>query len=156
MRYFKKISFDQFKKDIDNNLELYNNFQLPARKTTNSAGYDFHLLKNLTLKPNEIAKIPTGVKSFMQSNEVLLIIIRSSLGFKYNIRLCNQVGVIDSDYYNNSDNEGHIYMAIKNEGTQTLNLKEGDAIAQGIFINYLTSRDSVDTKRKGGIGSTNE
>ena len=41
--------------------------------------------------------------------EFLGIYIRSSLGFKYNIRMCNQVGIIDADYYNNKDNEGHIF-----------------------------------------------
>lgn len=61
------------------------------------------------------------------------------MGFKYNIRLVNQVGIIDADYYNNKDNEGHIFIKIQNEGNETVKLKAEEAIAQGIFIKYLTT-----------------
>ena len=69
----------------------------------------------------------------MNKDEVLLILVRSSMGFKYNIRLCNQVGIVDSDYYNNPDNEGHIFIALKNEGEKVFKVKKGDKFAQGIF-----------------------
>ena len=74
---------------------------------------------------------------------MLLIIVRSSTGFKYNIRLVNQVGVIDSDYYNNEDNEGHIFIKIQNEGDKAVSFKAGDAVAQGVFVKYL----ATDTER---------
>ncbi len=56
----------------------------------------------------------------MNEDEVLFLIVRSSMGFKYNVRLCNQVGIIDKDYYNNIDNEGHIFIKIQNEGTKII------------------------------------
>ncbi len=59
------------------------------------------------------------------------------MGFKYNIRLCNQVGVIDADYYNNQDNEGHIWLKVENEGEKTITINKGEAIVQGLFIKYL-------------------
>ena len=40
MRYFEKISFEQFKKDISEDKELYNSYNLPKRSTSESAGYD--------------------------------------------------------------------------------------------------------------------
>ena len=61
-RYFEKISFDEFKKSIDNNIELYNSYELPVRKTKYSAGYDFIAIKDYEIKPGEIVKIPTGYK----------------------------------------------------------------------------------------------
>ena len=137
MRDFEKISFEQFKKDIEDNKELYNSYKLPSRNSTNAAGYDFYLIKDIEIKPNEIIKIPTGIKAYFNPNEVLFIIVRSSTGFKYNIRLVNQVGVIDADYYNNKDNEGHIFIKIQNEGTKTIKFNAGDHLAQGIFINFL-------------------
>ena len=97
---------------------------MPKRKTTNSAGYDFHLITDLELHPNEEKIIPTAIKAYMQDDEYLQIVVRSSLGFKYNIRLKNQIGIIDSDYYNNPDNEGHILVSIKNEGNQILKVKK--------------------------------
>ena len=138
MRYFEKISFEQFKKDISDDKELYDNYSLPKRSTKNSAGYDFKTLTSFTLKKGERKKIPLGVKVKLESDEVLMIFVRSSMGFKYNIRLCNQVGIIDSDYYNNQDNEGHIWICLQNEGEEDFNILENDNICQGIFVKYLT------------------
>lgn len=155
MRHFEKISYDQYKKDVDNNLTNYKEYKLPQRATTNSAGYDFYSLKDITLKPQEIVKIPTGYKATFSPNEALLLVVRSSMGFKYNVRMCNQIGVIDSDYYNNETNEGHIWVALQNQGTKDYVIKKGDAYCQGIFINYLITDDDISAqKRVGGIGST--
>lgn len=140
MRDFEKISYEQFQKDICNDKELYDNYKLPIKETVASAGYDFILINDLEIMPNQIIKIPTGVKSYFENDEVLLLVVRSSTGFKYNIRLVNQVGIIDADYYNNKDNEGHIFVKIQNEGNETVKFKAGDALAQGIFIKYLTTK----------------
>ncbi len=159
-RGFVKITYDQFKKDVskfNNNKDLFDNIKLPERKTIESAGYDFYSLLDFILKPGEIIKIPTAIKAYMGKDEYLTIIIRSSIGFKYNIRLTNQVGVIDSDYFNNEDNEGHIWISLQNEGKDNWTVNKGDRIVQGIFQKYLISEeeDSVSNKRKGGFGSTN-
>mgnify|MGYP004456403471 FL=1 len=158
MRTFEKISFEQFKKDIKDDIELYNSYNLPKRATKTSAGYDFFALFDYTLAPGEIKKIPTGIKANFNEDEVLFLIDRSSMGFKWNVRMCNQVGVIDSDYYNNQDNEGHIWIKIQNEGTKDYNVKKGEGIIQGIFMKYLTIDNEEDntTKRIGGIGSTSK
>lgn len=140
MRDFEKISFEQFKKDVKDDIALYNEYLLPKRDSDASAGYDIYLLEDLNILPNEIQKIPTGIKSYFDKNEVLFLIVRGSTGFKYNIRLCNQVGIVDADYYNNIDNEGHIWLKIQNEGNQTVNIPKGEAIVQGIFLNYLTTK----------------
>ena len=157
MRSFEEISFEQFKNDVCDDKLIYNKFKLPNRSTKNSAGYDFFSLFDFSLKPGEIMKIPTGIKVNMENNDVLFLVVRSSMGFKYNVRMCNQVGVIDSDYYNNSDNEGHIWIKLKNEGDKDFIVKNGDAICQGIFLNYLTVTNERDVKkiRNGGLGSTN-
>lgn len=157
MRSFEKISFEQFKNDVCDDKLIYNKFKLPNRSTKNSAGYDFFSLFDFSLKPGEIMKIPTGIKVNIENNDVLFLVVRSSMGFKYNVRMCNQVGVIDSDYYNNSDNEGHIWIKLKNEGDKDFIVKNGDAICQGIFLNYLTVTNERDVKkiRNGGLGSTN-
>ena len=158
MRKFEKISFEQFKKDIKDDKELYDSYNLPKRNTKNSAGYDFFALYDYTLKPGEIMKIPTGVKVSMESDDVLFLIDRSSMGFKYNVRMCNQVGVIDADYYNNNDNEGHMWIRIQNEGDKDYVVKKGDAMIQGIFMKYLKTDDDIESEsvRNGGLGSTNK
>lgn len=150
MRDFEKISFAQFKKDIKDDINLYNEYDLPKRDSDSTAGYDIYLLEDLSIKPNEIKKIPTGLKARFEKNEALLLVVRSSMGFNYNIRLCNQVGVIDADYYNNKSNEGHIWIKIQNEGQEEVYIKKGTAIVQSIFLKYLTtnSDDKLDIERK--------
>lgn len=157
-RGFEKVSFEQFKKDCNltnDILKTYNNIVMPQRATTNSAGYDICTPISFSLEPGASIKIPTGIKTYMLNDEVLNIYVRSSIGFKYNVRMCNQVGIIDSDYYNNEDNEGHIFVKLQNEGNETVFFKEKDRIVQGIFTKYLISdNDKVKINRKGGTGST--
>ena len=99
--------------------------------------------------------IPTGIKVYMDENEWLGIYIRSSLAIKYGLILANSVAVIDSDYYNNPDNEGHIMLPIRNVSGMPYTVKKGDRIAQGIFHRYYkVDNDSADGDRTGGIGST--
>ena len=154
MRKFEIIDRDTFIRDIPNG--NYDDVVLPKRGTISSAGYDFYSVISVTLKPGERKVIPTGIKVLMNDNEFLGIFIRSSLGFKYNVRMCNQVGVIDSDYYNNVDNEGHIFIKLQNHGDNDYVVKTGDKICQGIFINYLVvdNEEKIERKRLSGIGST--
>ena len=137
MRDFEKISYEEFKKTFGDNKQLYDEYPLPSRSSSRTAGYDIYLVEDLTLHPGEIVKVPTGIKSYFEDDEVLLLIVRSSTGFKYNIRLCNQVAVIDSDYYNNPNNNGHIFLKLQNHSDQTYSFKRGDHLVQGVFLKYL-------------------
>ena len=103
MRKFEKISYPEFVKVFGDNKTLYDDYMLPLRGTKYSAGYDFFAIKDYVIKPNEIVKIPTGYKATFESDEMLMLVVRSSMGFKYNVRLTNQVGIIESDYYNNPE-----------------------------------------------------
>ncbi len=155
MRKFERISREVFLRDIP--LGDYDELVLPKRSTKYSAGYDFYSPISFTLNPGERKVIPTGIKVCMNDNEFLAIYIRSSLGFKYNIRMCNQVGIIDADYYGNSDNGGHIFVCLENEGDSVLEIKKGDRFVQGIFMPFLITDDDVAIdSRLGGIGSTNK
>ncbi len=155
-RFFEKISLEQFKKDICDDESLYNAYDIPRRTTKSSAGYDFEAIRDFVLKPGETIKIPLGIKASMNSNEVLFILVRSSQGFKYNVRMCNQVGVIDADYYNNSDNEGHIWLRLHNHGDKDYVVSKGDKICQGIFMPFLVVDGEIVSEniRTGGLGST--
>ena len=157
MRKFCVISNKQFDIDFNGIDARYDDIVIPKRNTMYSAGYDFYIPYDLTIKSGEIVKIPTGIKVMLNSDEFLGIYIRSSLGFKYNIRMCNQVGIIDADYINNKDNEGHIFVCLQNESDKEVVIKKGDRFVQGIFMSYLITDDDCATDtRNGGIGSTNE
>lgn len=131
------------------------NINLPVRKTAHSAGYDIEAAESVSVEPGALALVATGLKAYMQADEYLGIHIRSSLGIKQQLLLANSQGVIDADYYNNSDNEGHIIIALRNMGDRTVTINKGDRIAQGIFYQYLTAdEDFAEGIRSGGFGST--
>lgn len=133
----------------------YKCVNLPKRKTKQSAGYDIESAIDAVITPGETKLIPTGIKAYMKPYEWLGIYIRSSLAIKYGLILANGVGVIDSDYYNNPGNEGHIMIALTNISGKTYNVKRGDRIAQGLFHQYYrVDGDKTDGNRIGGIGST--
>lgn len=131
------------------------NIELPKRKTSGSAGYDFSSAIFVELKPKEITFVTTGIKAFMQPDEVLQMYPRSSLSFKKKLIKANSVGIIDSDYYNNPDNEGEIMLILYNFGDKAITIEKGERIAQGVFMKYLTAEnDETNIKRLGGFGST--
>ncbi len=160
MRKFEKVSIETFQKAFPNipiNIveKIYNEVRTPVRKTIYSAGYDFSTPIDFMLEPNDSIIIPTGIKAYMLPNEFLAIYIRSSFGIKKNIILKNGVGIIDSDFVDNESNEGHIMIAIRNIGSETLIVKQGECVAQGIFQQYfMTDDDETKAIRMGGIGST--
>lgn len=130
---------------------------LPERKTGASTGYDFAAAEEVVIAPGAGALIPTGVKAYMQPDEVLLVYIRSSAALKKHLMLMNSVGVIDADYYGNAENEGHIYIPLYNYGKEPVRIAAGERIAQGIFTHYLTvDGDTAGSGgvRAGGFGST--
>jgi len=158
MRKFEKISFEQFKRDVSDDLELYNSIELPKRSTKKSAGYDIRSIESGIVKVGEAKSFKTGLKVCMNDDEVLYIYSRSSHGYKYNVCMMNSVGVIDSDFYNNENNEGHFQIRLLNLGDKDFEVNIGDRIAQGVFMKYLTvdGEEKIENERKGGIGSTNQ
>lgn len=163
---FEKVSWTQFQKDyvdtfgedttidMDDVKNIYDDINLPVRATSGSAGYDFKSPINFKLKPGSTIKIPTGIRVKIDDGWVLKCYPRSGLGFKYKMRMANVVPIIDSDYYY-SDNEGHIFLKLSNEGEKDISINSGDKIIQGVFVPYgITYDDCVNKTRNGGVGST--
>lgn len=168
---FEKVSFEQFYGDyidifgtgtesyeMEMIKNIYNGIKLPARATKGSAGYDFKSPMDIHLNPGEAIKIPTGIRCSIEDGWVLKLYPRSGLGFKYRLQLDNTVGIIDSDYYESS-NEGHIMVKITNDSYEgkIVKISQGQGFVQGIFVPYgITVDDSVDDERDGGFGSTDK
>ncbi len=151
---FFKVSESEFNKS--RSTACYAEITLPKRATAGSAGYDFFAPEEFTLLPNETIKVATGIRVKIDEGWVLKIYPRSSLGFKYRLRLDNTVGIIDSDYYY-ADNEGHIFIKITNLGDKPLTVEKGKAFAQGVFVEYgITIDDDATELRTGGFGSTDK
>ncbi|MGI6151395.1 MAG: dUTP diphosphatase [Christensenellales bacterium] len=157
---------------------------LPLRATKTSAGYDFFAPCDIVIPPQKKAVFATDVKAKMGENEVLLLVVRSSAGMKRDLMVANTVGVIDSDYYNNADNEGNIHIALRNlrpamellgyrrvvlasgetveipvikdlNEENTVVIRAGERVVQGVFLPVLfADSGDSDTTRSGGLGSS--
>ncbi len=152
---------------------------LPVRKTKNAVGYDFEAAEeivvhsiwrsvfeniksiikgekaDLSFKPT---LIKTGIKSYFGEDEVLIIANRSSNPIKKGLILANSIGIIDSDYYENEDNDGHLLFSFYNIFPFDVTIKKHEVIGQGYFQKFLIADDddklNTNETRKGGFGST--
>lgn len=134
---------------------------LPIRKTKGAAGYDIEAAEDCVIEPFKPGDNPTlvktGLKAYMPEDEYLMLCNRSSNPKKKGLVMANSVGIIDADYYGNPDNDGAIMFAFYNVKNETVTIKKGEAIGQGIFMKYLTvDNDSADGIRTGGFGSTDK
>lgn len=147
-RYFKVVKSEHRKNKGD--------IKLPTRATEHSAGYDFYSPVDVVIPPDEMVMIWTDVKAHMYHDNLLILNVRSSMG-KQPIMIANTQGWVDSDYYENPDNDGNIGIRLFNLGKTRYEIKAGDRIAQGVFVKYgTTNDDSAKATRSGGFGSTNK
>lgn len=133
---------------------------IPVRKTRYSAGYDVEAAEDVVIpsyKPGiKPTLIPTGLKAYCMEDEWIMLVNRSS-GPKKGVILPNSIGVVDHDYYNNIDNDGHFYFQFWNFKDEDLVIHKGDVIGQAIFQKYLLADDdSAEGERVGGFGSTDK
>lgn len=157
---FDKVTVTQYELDGLREFIPYSEIKLPKRATKYSAGYDIYSVRDFTLNPGESIKIPTGIKVKLDPDKFLMVVPRSGLGFKYGVRLANTVGIIDADY-SSSDNEGHMWIKIDypilDDNKKPMVIKQGDAICQGIILQYFkVDDDESDGVRNGGFGSTSK
>lgn len=128
--------------------------KLPTRATVDSVAYDFYSPISVDIEPMHSQMIWTDIKAIFESDEALLINVRSSMG-KQPIMIANSQGWVESSYYNNENNDGNIGIRLFNLGETVYTVHTGDRIAQGMFVKYLTTEnDEVTTPRVGGFGST--
>jgi dUTP pyrophosphatase len=102
---------------------------------------------------------------------------------KNDLMMANTLGIIDSDFYNNPDNEGNIKIVLRNlrpemrllgykdivihdeavsvpqiedlSEDNTVYIKAGERVVQGIFVPVLESDNcNSESERAGGIGSS--
>ena len=134
---------------------------LPERKTKFSAGYDVEAAEDCIIpsfkKGDKPTLVKTGIKAYMQDDEVLILCNRSSNAGKKGLVMANGIGIIDKDYYGNPDNDGHFMFSFFNIKEEDIEIKKGDVIGQAIFQKYLvTDDDSAEGERVGGFGSTSK
>ncbi len=147
MRFFEKVK--RIEEDI----------RMPERSTEDSAGYDFFAIEDVYVPPYEIGDdpfmIPTGVKAQVERREFIMLVNRSSNPKKKKLVIPNSVGVIDSDYFENQDNDGEMFFGFYNLSNDYIFIEKGERLGQGIIMEYkIVDNDKAVGKRNGGWGST--
>ena len=137
------------------------NINLPERKTKYSAGYDIEAAEDCIVPAFKLGQAPTfiktGIKAYMPEDEYLMLCNRSSNPKKKGLVMANSVGIIDSDYYENPDNDGHFMFAFYNVKSEDVEIKKGECIGQAIFQKYgIIDHDNAEGERVGGFGSTSK
>lgn len=89
---FKTRGFEEVE---DHMIKIDNPTTLPTRGSKSSAGYDFYSKERVEIKAGDKHVFWTDVKSYMLSEEVLQVYVRSSIGIKKGLVLANGTGIID-------------------------------------------------------------
>jgi dUTP pyrophosphatase len=142
----------------------------PTIADNGSSGFDLRacIKDAIDIKPDEVVKIPTGVKVWIGSdmyltdadymeNRVLwagLLVPRSS---SKGLILNNTLGIIDNSY------QGEIFCKFRNPTNETIRIEVGERFVQLVIVpTYVeamvevASFDAVTDRGEGGFGSTNE
>lgn len=138
--------------------KLYEDAEVPTYGSALSAGMDLyaHLGEHemLLIKPHETIKVGTGIAVEPPVGYFGAVFARSGLATKQGLRPANCVGVCDWDY------RGEYIVALHNDSEEEREVRNGDRIAQLIFLPYITGEIKVvdelsNTERgDGGFGST--
>ena len=134
--------------------KVHQDVPTPIFATSGSAAFDVTSTLCGSVWSNTSRVFPTGLKFEIPEGYRLEVHVRSSLGFKSDVRLSNCTGIIDADY------RGELMVKLFNDGEQAFHVKAGDRIAQCILVkNEVFELKEVDTlsttnRGEGGFGST--
>jgi dUTP pyrophosphatase len=137
-----KLNIQRISKDIE----------LPSYSQQGDAGIDLRSAEDITLKPNELRTIKSGIKIEIPPNHVGLIWDRSGLAAKNGLTCL--AGVIDSNF------RGEIGIVLKNLGNESIQIEKNMRIAQLLIQPIISANieevSQVDeTKRNhDGFGSS--
>lgn len=135
--------------------KLHPDAQVPAYATVGAACFDLHSVSDIEMPgPCRPKTFATGLAFDIPTDHVMLVFSRSGHGFKHGVRLCNCVGVIDSDY------RGEILVRLAADEYSILRIVKGDRIAQAMIlpvkqVQFAVCDDLPETIRgQNGFGST--
>ena len=139
-------------------VKVFNEFPpLPTYATEGAAAMDVYASKNVYISPGKRGLIPTGLYVEIPEGFKINVLPRSGLANKQGVTVLNSPGLIDHDY------RGSLGVILVNHGSDPIDVKVGDRIAQiEIAPVYYIAWSSVETKEElsktvrgeGGFGST--
>ena len=129
---------------------LSNKARIPHKGSAGAAAHDLYSIESVNIPSGQSVFIHTGIAVEIPEGYFGAIYARSGLACKYNIRLANDVAVIDSDY------RGEMIVALYNDSDTSFFIEVGDRIAQIVIQPYLNIEfeevDELDETERGGSG----
>lgn len=110
---------------------------------------------SIQIHPGYRVMVPTGLIFDIPEHYVLKVYSRSGTSLKNGLILVNGVGVVDSDYVNES------FVLLYNTSDGPITIKHGDRVAQAMLekvetyqLEEISEAPAQKTSRDGGFGST--
>ena len=136
--------------------KLNSKVKLPEYKTSGSSGMDLMAFVEspITIKPNTVELIPTGLSIAIPEELEIQIRPRSGLAAKSSISVLNTPGTVDSDY------RGELKIILFNHGNKNFIVNNNDRVAQMVLTPVIKMElEEVDQlpetiRGSGGFGST--
>lgn len=129
--------------------------KIPIQATYESAGSDLCSSESMTLYPNDIRLVHTGLQMDIPKGYHVEVRSRSGLALRDGVFVLNSPGTVDSDY------TGEIGVILCNAGKEPFKIYVGDRIAQMVVIHHevpsftLVKEIQKETERgSGGFGHT--
>lgn len=133
--------------------KMRENAVIPRRATQGSAGMDLYacIENEITVKPHECVKFPTGIAIALPSADYgAFIFARSGLSVNHGLAPANCVGVVDSDY------RGEIMVGLVNQFDTPYTVEPGERIAQMVIMPValpeIEECDTLDDTERGDGG----
>jgi dUTP pyrophosphatase len=136
---------------------LHEDIEVPKYETIGSSGVDLkaYTNENITINPNEIKLIKTGICIVIPNGYEGQVRPRSGLAIKNGITILNTPGTIDSDY------RGEIGLIVINHGNKSFVIENGMRMGQLVFakcerviFKIVKEFDTQTIRGVGGFGST--
>lgn len=155
------------------------NAKIPTYAHETDGGADVYAVEDITLRPGEQTIVKTGLKIACPPGYAVLVHPRSGLSAKTKMRVCNAIGLIDSDYrseigviienneapikdltYDFDENHYPVLTSILHGAD--LHITKGERFAQlrlvkvpHMIFHQVNSVNDIEGDRGGGFGSTN-
>ena len=127
---------------------------IPAHAHAGDGGVDLYAASNMSLVPGERSLAATGVAVAIPDGFAGFVTPRSGLAARSGLGIVNAPGLVDSGY------RGEIKVILVNHGSETVEIRRGDRIAQLVVVaveaQELVEVDELPPSRRGesGFGST--
>jgi len=128
---------------------------LPVYETGGSVGFDLVAREDIEIKPGMIELVPSNCVVEVPAGYMLIVASRSSTPRKKGLTPPHGFGIIDHDYCGPED---EIKIQVYNFSPESVDVKKGEKIAQGVFVKIdkfeWEEVDNIKESSRGGFGST--